>query len=139
LILVDTNVISEAMKPTGHPAVLAWLDRQAAGVFFLSATSLGELLVGIEILPGGKRKQNLSKALETISKKLFHNRVLAYDEKAAIAYASLVAVARSHGYVISIADGQIAAIAAVHGFTVATRDVAPFKAAGIPVLNPWEV
>jgi len=70
--------------------------------------------------------------------KLFKNRILPFDERAAIAYAPVVTRARTAGKIISVADGQIAAIAAVHGFAVATRDTTPFVSAGVPVINPWK-
>jgi predicted nucleic acid-binding protein len=69
---------------------------------------------------------------------LFEDRVLPFDQQAALIYAPLVGRARAAGHSISVADGQIAAIAARHGFTVATRDTAPFEAAGVPTLKPWE-
>jgi len=70
--------------------------------------------------------------------KAVKNRILPFDERAAIAYAPLVTRARAVGKIISVADGQIAAIAAVHGFAVATRDTTPFVSAGVPVVNPWK-
>jgi predicted nucleic acid-binding protein len=96
------------------------------------------LLVGIQILPAGRRKENLARGLDTLTNRLFRRHVLPFDHAAAVAYANAVASARSRGRIISVADGQFAAIAAVHGFTVATRDVAPFVAAGSTVLKPWE-
>ena len=119
-------------------AVEAWLDRQAAETLYLTATSLSELLVGIEILPDGKRKEGLYDALSELLVQLFESRILPFDQQAAMAYAPLVGHARARGCPISVADGQIAALAAVHGFTVATRNTAPFAAAGVPVINPWE-
>lgn len=138
MIVLDTNVVSEPMRPNGNAAVRAWLDRQVAETLYLTATSLSELLVGIEILPDGKRKEGLDTALSELLDMLFGSRILPFDRMAAIAYAPLVGRARAGGRPISVADGQIAAIAAVHGFTVATRDTAPFVAAGVPVINPWE-
>ena len=138
MIILDTNVISEPMKPNGNPAVQAWLDRQTAETLYLTATSLSELLIGIEILPDGKRKEGLDDALRKLMERLFGSRILSFDQQAAIAYAPIVGRARTNGRLISVADGQIAAIAAVHGFTIATRDTAPFVAAGVPVINPWE-
>lgn len=126
------------MKPNGNPAVIAWLDRQLAETLYLTATSFSELLVGIEILPDGKRKQELNAALKELIIKLFGSRILPFDQQAAIAYAPLIGCAKLNGRSISVADGQIAAIANVHGFTIATRDVAPFVAAGVSVINPWE-
>lgn len=139
MIILDTNVVSEPMKPNGNPVVTAWLDRQAAETLYLTTTSLAELLTGIQILPAGKRKDGLEAALSELLVRLFGRRILPFDEHAAIAYADLVGVAKSAGYILPVADGQIAAIATTHGFTVATRDTEPFAAAEVPVMNPWEL
>jgi len=138
MIILDTNVVSEPMRRNANPAVQTWLDQQAAETLYLTSTSLSELLVGIEILPNSKRKKGLAAALSELLVMLFGGRILAFDQRAAMAYAPLIARGRSRGQIISVADGQIAAIASVHGFSVATRDTAPFVGAGIPVINPWE-
>ena len=138
MIVLDTNVISEPMRPHGSPAVRTWLDRQVAETLYLTATSLAELLVGIEILPRGKRKEGLATALAELVGTLFGSRILPFDQQAAAAYALVVGRARAAGTIISVADGQIAAIAAVHGYSIATRDAAPFRAAGLLVIDPWE-
>ena len=138
MIILDTNVVSEPMRRNANPAVQAWLDQQVAETLYLTSTSLSELLVGIEILPSSKRKKGLAVALSELLVMLFGGRILAFDQRAAMAYAPLIARGRSRGQIISVADGQIAAIASVHGFSVATRDTAPFVGAGIPVINPWE-
>ena len=127
------------MKPDGAPGVRHWLDEQIAETLYLTSISLSELLLGVELLPGGKRKAGLSTALGELLSTLFGTRILPFDQQAATLYASRVSNARPAGKTISMADGQIAAIAAVHGFTVATRDTAPFVAAGVPVVNPWEI
>ena len=139
MIILDTNVVSEPMKPDGHRGVQAWLDEQIAETLYLTSISLSELLLGVEVLPDGKRKVGLAAALSELLTTLFGTRVLPFDQHAATMYAGRVSRARAAGRAISMADGQIAAIAAVHGFTVATRDVAPFVAAGVPVVNPWEL
>ena len=138
MIILDTNVVSEPMRRKANPAVQTWLDQQAAETLYLTSTSLSELLIGIEILPNSKRKKGLATALSELLVMLFGARILAFDQRAAMAYAPLIARGRSRGQVISVAGGQIAAIASVHGFSVATRDTAPFVGAGIPVINPWE-
>ena len=138
MIILDTNVVSEAMKTQMNPAVLIWLDKQRASDLYLTATSLAELRLGIEILPMGRRKAFLAGALERVVRQATGNRVLAFDVDAARMYAEIVTLARVKGPVIGIADGQIAAVAAVHGFTVATRDTSPFEAAGVGFVNPWE-
>jgi toxin FitB len=139
VIILDTNVVSEPMKPGGHSGVQAWLDDQIAETLYLTSISLSELLLAVEVLPDGKRKVGLAAALSDLLSTLFGARVLPFDQQAATMYAGRVSRARAAGRAISMADGQIAAIAAVHGFTVATRDTAPFVAAGVPVVNPWEV
>jgi predicted nucleic acid-binding protein len=138
VIVLDTNVVSEPIKPNGHPAVRAWLDQQSSETLYLTTTSLSELLLGVEILQEGRRKAGLSTALNELIQRLFESRILPFDNEAARSYASLVARARSVGQTISVADGQIAAVASQHKFTVASRDVGPFAAAGLSVINPWE-
>jgi predicted nucleic acid-binding protein len=138
MIVLDTDVISEPMKASADPAVQAWLDSQEPETLYLTAANLSELLFGIEILPAGKRKKGMAAAMQELLADLFGTRFLDFDREAAVAYAFLVSRAMAKGLAISVADGQIAAIAAVHGFTVATRDAAPFLAAGVPIVNPWE-
>jgi predicted nucleic acid-binding protein len=139
VIVLDTNVVSEPMKPGGDHRVESWLDEQLAETLYITSISLSELLLGVELLPDGKRKEGLAVALRELLETLFGDRVLPFDLQAAIMYAARISKARAVGQAISMADGQIAAIAAVHGFTVATRDTAPFVAAGVPVVNPWEL
>lgn len=139
MIILDTNVVSEPMKPEGDRRVRDWLDDQLAETLYLTSISLSELLLGVEVLPDEKRKEGLASALTELLTELFGPRILPFDQQAATAYAARVSRARASGRAISMADGQIAAIAAVHGFTVATRDTAPFTAAGVPVVNPWEI
>jgi predicted nucleic acid-binding protein len=137
MIVLDTNVVSEALKPGGDKTVIAWLDNQTAETLYLTATSLSELLLGIAIRPDGRRKNDISAALDALIAKLFGPRVLPYDHDAAIAYSDLVSAARRAGKAVAMADGQIGAIAHVHGFAVATRDTAPFQALGVAIIDPW--
>ncbi|MCB1825826.1 MAG: type II toxin-antitoxin system VapC family toxin [Candidatus Competibacteraceae bacterium] len=137
MIVLDTNVVSEAMKATPNPVVLAWLDEQAAETLYLSSVTLAELLFGIGVLPAGRRKEALTQMLDGLLA-LFEDRVLAFDTAAARRYADLAVTARAAGKGFPTPDGYIAAIAKARGFTVATRDVAPFKAVGLNVINPWE-
>jgi predicted nucleic acid-binding protein len=138
MIVLDTNVISEPLKPLADPAVLRWLDSQDQETLYLTATNLAEILIGIALLPVGKRKRGMEPAMQSLLTKLFAGRFLSFDREAAIAFALLGSRAAAKGYSISVADCQIAAIAAVHKFAVATRDTATFLAAGVPVINPWE-
>jgi predicted nucleic acid-binding protein len=138
MILLDTNVISEAMKPEPHPAVRAWLNEQVAETLYLSSVTLAELLFGIGALPAGKRKDMLAKALAGLMG-LFRDRVLSFDIEAARRYAELAVPAKKGGRGFPTPDGYIAAIAVSRGFVVASRDTAPYKAAGVTVIHPWEV
>lgn len=137
MILLDTNVVSEAMKPEPHPAVRAWLNDQAAETLYLSSVTLAELLFGIAALPAGKRKNMLAQTLDGLMG-LFRDRVLSFDVDAARHYAELAITAKTGGRGFPTPDGYIAAIAASRGFVVATRDTAPFEAGGVSVINPWE-
>lgn len=137
MIIIDTNVISEPMKPVPDRAVLDWINRQALETLYFTSISLAELLGGIERLPDGKRKNTLHEIADELTGQLFGNRILAFDAAAARKLAVLQSQALSSGFSIEFADCQIAAIAAEHGFTVATRDEGPFRATGIAVINPW--
>jgi len=137
MILLDTNVVSEAMKPEPNAAVLNWLDEQAAETLYLSSVTIAELLFGIGALPAGRRKGNLTAALDGLLA-LFDGRVLSFDTSAARRYADLAVKARSAGRGFPTPDGYIAAIAASHGFAVATRDTSAFDAAGLAVIDPWQ-
>ena len=136
MILLDTNIISEALKPGGDPKVKAWLDAQALETLFLSTITLAELAVGIAAMPTGERRTRLRRALDEEITPLFDGRILSFDRPAAEAYGELRARARSLGKAISTADGYIAAIATAHGLAVATRDVSPFEAAQVQVITP---
>jgi predicted nucleic acid-binding protein len=138
MIVLDTNVVSEALKAQSDQRVERWLNGQISGSLYLTATSFAELRVGVEILPCGKRKRLLASELDNLLGILFQDRILSFDRQAAETYSRMVALARALGKPLPFRDCQIAAIAAVHGFTVATRDTSPFEAAGVPFMNPWE-
>lgn len=137
MIILDTNVVSEAMKPEPNPVVRAWLNDQAAETLYLSSVTLAELLFGIAALPSGKRKEMLALTLEGLMG-LFKDRVLPFDVEAARHYADLAVVAKVSGRGFPTPDGYIAAIAASRGFIVASRDTAPYEAAKVTVINPWQ-
>jgi len=136
MILLDTNVVSEAMKPEPHPAVRHWLDEQAAETLFLSAITVAELSFGIGALPRGRRRSRLLAALDGVIG-LFGERMLSFDTETARGYGELAVKARTAGKGFPTPDGYIAAIAATHGFMVASRNTSPFLAAGLKVIDPW--
>jgi hypothetical protein len=138
VIVLDTNVVSEAMKPAPSPAVRAWLDNQVAETLYLSSVTVAELLFGIAAMPAGKRKNMLTDTVEGLLS-LFRDRVLPFDIEAARHYAELAMLATTRGRGFPTPDGYIAAIAASRGFVVASRDTAPYAAAGVAVINPWQV
>ncbi|WP_257541695.1 MULTISPECIES: type II toxin-antitoxin system VapC family toxin [unclassified Sphingobium] len=135
MIVLDTNVVSEAMKPEPAPAVRDWLDEQAAETLYLSSITVAELLFGIAVLPDGRRKQKLAATLDGMLD-LFDGRILPFDTSAARHYADLAVSARKAGKGFPTPNGYIAAIATVHGFAVATRDDSAFVAAGVAVIHP---
>jgi len=138
MVILDTNVISEPLKPEGDPAVLNWLDLQEIDTLYLTTITVAELRFGIAALPPGNRKRRFEEAFEHRILSLFEDRILPFDMADTVAYARIRAKAKTSGKAIATADGFIAAIAAQHGFAVATRDTSPFEAAGIPVINPWK-
>ena len=137
MILVDANVVSEPLRPAPEPRVAEWLDAQALETLYPSAITVAELRFGVHSLPAGLRRERLHGDLEQEVLPMFAGRVLAFDLAASQAYAELMARARSAGRAVSASDGYIAATAAANGMTVATRDTAPFKAAGLETIDPW--
>jgi hypothetical protein len=136
MILLDTNVVSEAIRPEPHPSIRAWLDTQIAETLFLPSITVAELLFGIGALPDGRRKTMLAARIDKLLDE-FAGRILPFDTPAARRYADLAVKARAIGMGFPTPDGYIAAIAATHGFTVASRDKSAFKAAGLLVIDPW--
>lgn len=138
MIILDTNVVSEPLRPRCSEAVTAWLDAQAVETLFITTINVAELLSGVALLPTGARKTALEASLSDLLDRLFGRRVLDFDLRAARAYAEITKATTAAGQPLPLADGLIAAIARAHGYAVATRDTEPFSAAGIDVLNPWE-
>ena len=121
---------SESLRLRCSDAVTAWLDAQAAESLYLTAISAAELWTGIAVMPEGARKAALETSLDDLLARLFGARRLDFDHRAARAYAELTRR--------TTAAGLIAAIALAHGFAVATRDIAPFQAAGVELIDPRE-
>lgn len=132
-------MISEPLRRAPESRVIEWIDAQPIETLYLSAFTVAELRFGVASLSAGKRRDLLQEGLEKQVLPLFAGRVLAFDMPASQAYGELMARARAAGLAISAADGCIAATAAANGMMVATRDVAPFEAAGVDVINPWQV
>jgi predicted nucleic acid-binding protein len=137
MILLDTNVISEPLRHIPETRVVDWIDAQPIETLYLSAITVAELRFGVASLPSGKRRDILHEGLETRVLPLFAGRVLSFDLPASQTYAALMSKARSVGRAIGSADGYIAATAVANRMIVATRDTAPFEAAGVSIINPW--
>ncbi|MDE0478623.1 MAG: type II toxin-antitoxin system VapC family toxin [Gammaproteobacteria bacterium] len=137
MILVDTNVVSEPLRENPEPRVAEWLDAQALETLYLSVITVAELRFGIHALPKGRRRERLHDHLERRVLPMFAGRMLIFDLPASQAYAELMATARSTGRAVSVSDGYIAATAAANAMIVATRDTAPFEAAGLKTIDPW--
>ncbi len=137
MIVLDTNVVSEAMRPQPDPFVLAWLNAQTAETLYLPSVAFAELLFGIGALPRGARKDRLTRALDRLLA-LFPGRVLPFDQDAARRYAEMAVGGRALGRPLPIADGYLAATAASRGFAVATRNTQHFADTGVDLIDPWQ-
>jgi toxin FitB len=136
MIVLDTNVISGMFRPAPDMSLQHWFANTRSQSLFLSTVTLAELGFGIAILERGRKRSVLTEQVSR-TRALFRERILDFDTAAADAYAMIAANARRIGRPLPVADGYIAAIASVRGFAVATRDEAPFRAAGVAVINPW--
>ncbi len=137
MILVDTNVLSEPLRPAPDPKVVDWLDAQALETLYISTISVAEIRLGVQLLPAGKRRRFLGDQLEQQVLPMFVQRTLSFDLAASESYAHLVTNAQSCGYSMPASDEYIAAIALSNSLIVATSDTATFDAAGLTTINPW--
>lgn len=139
MILLDTNVVSELMRPAPEPKVVEWLDGQPAADVWLSAVTVGEIRLGIALLPDGQRKERLAGLADAMIQEDLSDRCLPYDVLAAAEYAGIVATRTRLGRPISVEDAQIAAIARSAGLTLATRNTKDFSDIDeLPLVNPWK-
>ncbi|MFA6921866.1 MAG: type II toxin-antitoxin system VapC family toxin [Gallionella sp.] len=138
-ILLDTNVLSELMRQNPAAEVIDWFEQQQGASFFVSAITRAEILLGIALLPAGRRRDSLALAAEQMFDEDFSGYSLAFDGNCAAEYALLTAERTRCGHAISTEDAQIAAIALRHDLPLATRNGRDFKGiARLTVLNPWE-
>lgn len=138
MIVLDTNVVSETMRPMPNQNVVDWLNQQDMQTLYLTAVSLAELRFGIALLSDGKTKTDLSDRLERMLASVFPNRIIPFTTEAAKAFAERMVGARRKGRAVGFQDGMIAASVAAKGFTIATRDTAPFLAMDVPFINPFD-
>lgn len=135
--VLDTNVVSELMRPAPSQRVTAWVTGHPGARMCLASVSEAELRYGVAILPPGKRRRQLAEALETMLASDFQNNILSFDSAAARVYADFAAHRRAAGRPIAHADCQIAAVAYSANATLATRNVRDFDGLALDVVNPF--
>ena len=137
MLILDTNVLSEGTRPQPSAQVGKWLAMQPRAQLFTTTICEAELLLGLALLPAGRRRSVLEEAIHRLFSEILAGHVLPFDRAAASAYAMIGTERRLKGRPISALDAQIAAIARAHGATVATRNVSDFTDCGIDVVDPW--
>ena len=137
MILLDTNVISETMKPRPNSGVMEWLNEQDLDSLWLPVITVMELRFGAALLEPGPQRQKLESKIDETVNKIFRSRIKYLDDPATQVFANQAATAQRNGRRVGFADAAIAAIAIASGFSIATRDTAPFRDMGADVTNPW--
>lgn len=139
MILLDTNIISELMRPKPQPTVVQWLNNQDALEVYISAITIAEIEYGLKVLPEGQKRWGLKQKFDWLIAQGFSERVLDFTSEAALHYADIMAYRRSLGLPMSVPDGQIAALARLKRFTLATRNVKDFEECGLMLVNPFSI
>ncbi len=137
MIILDTNGLSELLRPEPAKQVERWLSAQDGAKVYFTTIGEAELRHGVAILPAGKRRNALTTAIEGLLDEDFRDRVLPFDRDAARAYATIAAARRAAGRPISQFDCQIAAIARAHEAPVATRNTSDYEGCGVKLIDPW--
>jgi len=137
-IVLDTNVVSELMRPVPDPAVMSWFADRTSTVFYITSITQAEIRLGISLLPKGKKREALATAAEEMLSQDFSGRCLAFDAACTANYAKLVSARSSAGLATSTEDALIAAITLTHGYPLATRNTKDFvQIDGLVLINPW--
>lgn len=139
MIVLDTNVISELMRPKPHPAVSTWVSAQTRDLLYTTSINRAEILYGIAAMPAGRRREGLRDLVEAMFAGDFAGRVLPFDARAAPLYAKIATERRQAGAPIEGFDALIAAAMLGAGGSIATRDVSGFEGCGLTVIDPWTV
>jgi len=137
MIIVDTNVLSEPTRPSPSPRVLQWLDACDRSTTFTTAITEAEILLGLALMPEGRRRAELEVQTRNLFVVEFAGRVLPFDSAAARAFPDIVVARKRSGRPIKEADAQIAAIARAQGAAIATRNTVDFESCGIALIDPW--
>ena len=137
MIVLDTNVLAEALRARPEPSVLKWLAKHPRSSLFTTTITQGEILYGIRLHADGKRRRNLWDAAKQIFSEDFAGQVLSFDSDAADMFAEIAASRRMAGKPISQFDAMIAAMARSRGASLATRNAKDFEGCGIEIEDPW--
>jgi len=138
VIVLDTNVVSELMRPAPVLAVLDWVDSREPSELVITAITAAELRAGVGVLPAGRRRSEIGRRMESLLTQTFAGSVLPFDVDATPHYADVVATRRRAGKPVTAMDAEIAAICRQHAATLATRNIPDFAATGVELINPWE-
>ena len=137
MFILDTNVISEILRPEPNGSVVTWFESQPRDQLFTTAITQAEILYGIALMPKGSRREKLSEVAQLIFDEDLEGRILVFGTDAAVHYAELVAARKFSGRPISQLDAMIVSIARLHGASIATRNTPDFDSCGVEVINPW--
>ena len=138
MLMLDTNMLSEIMRPKPERKIVEWIVRQPSDDLFTAAVCQAEILSGLAIMPSGRRRADLEDAAHAMFAEDFDGRILPFDTEAAAAYAEVFAARRKAGRPSGTIDLMLVAVARVHGARVVTRNVADFEGVGVAIVNPWD-
>lgn len=138
MIVVDTNVISELMRPQPSTAVLQWFTEHSSSELFVTSITLAEIRYGLRVMPIGKRRVEMTSIFERYIYEAFDQHILDFTDNSAHIYAEIAGRRKEMGVPLSIADGQIASIALQESYALATRNIKDFQACGLELINPFD-
>lgn len=138
MIVLDTNVVSELIRPKPSESVLEWFSRHEYDFLFVTTTTLAEIRYGLRVMPAGKRQSTLTAIFESFIAEVIQGSILDFTDAAAQVYADIAGRRKAMGQPMSMADAQIAAVALQCGCALATRNIKDFHGVGLELLNPFE-
>ena len=138
-MVLDTNVVSELMRPSPSPTVMQWVAAHDAAHLLVTAVGEAELRAGVAAMPPGRRRDGIAPAVEAMLTEDFAGRILAFDSQAERSHAAIVAARPRSGHPLAQFDGQIAAIARSRRMAVATRNTRDFEDTGVDLIDPWSI
>lgn len=138
MIVIDTNVISELMRPQPSASVLQWFTAYSSCDLFVTSITLAEVRYGLRVMPMGKRRVEMTNTFERYIDEAFDQHILDFTDSSAHIYAEIAGCRKEMGIPISIADGQIASIALQESYALATRNITDFQACGLELIDPFD-